>query len=170
MRSASSKWLVVACLWGRVCLDYIDRQAAFSIFPVLQRELGFTNSQVGLVGGLFIWVYSLCMPVAGFLADSTRRDMLIVASVVMWSVTVLGTALCHSPGPFLAWRAATGVTEAMYYPAAVGLLAALHPGPTRSRALGIHQSAQMIGVVGAGWFGGWAGDHIGWRQGFGLLF
>jgi MFS family permease len=169
-QSGWSKWLVVACLWVAFALNYIDRQAAFSIFPVLQKELGFSNSQLGLVGGLFIWLYALCMPVAGYIADRIRRDLLIVAAMVMWSITVLGTALCHSPSPFLAWRAATGITEALYYPAAVGLLAALHPGPTRSRALGIHQSAQMIGVVGGGWFGGWAGDHIGWRQGFGVLF
>ena len=169
-QSGWSKWLVVACLWVAFALNYVDRQAAFSIFPLLQKELGFSNSQLGLVGGLFIWVYSLCMPVAGYLADSTRRDLLIVASMVMWSATVLGTALCHSPGPFLAWRAATGISEALYYPAAVGLLAVTHPGPTRSRALGIHQSAQMVGVVGGGWFGGWAADHLGWRHGFWMLF
>jgi len=170
MKRFSSRWWVVACLWVAFALNYIDRQAAFSIFPVLQKELGFSYSQLGLVGSMFIWVYALCMPLAGYIADLTRRDLLIVASMVLWSVATLGTALSHAPVSFLAWRSVMGVTEALYYPAAVGLLAAAHLGPTRSRALGIHQSAQMMGVVAGGWFGGWAGDHIGWREGFGLLF
>ncbi len=170
MKRFSSRWWVVACLWVAFALNYIDRQAAFSVFPVLQKELGFSYAQLGLVGSMFIWVYALCMPLAGYIADATRRDLLIVASMVLWSVCTLGTALSHTPASFLTWRAAMGVTEALYYPAAVGLLAAAHAGPTRSRALGIHQSAQMMGVVAGGWFGGWAGDHIGWRQGFGFLF
>ena len=170
MMRFSSRWWVVACLWVAFWLNYIDRQAAFSIFPVLQRELGFSYSQLGLVGSMFIWVYALSMPLAGYIADATRRDLLIVLSMVLWSAATLGTALSHAPATFLAWRSVMGVTEGLYYPAAVGLLAAAHSSATRSRALGFHQSAQMMGVVTGGWFGGWAGDHIGWREGFGFLF
>src|SRR5207245_264260 len=82
---------------------YIDRQATFSIFPILRKELGFSSSQLGLTGTVFTWVYALCMPLAGYIADAMRRDRLVIASVALWSAATLGTALSHSPASFLGW-------------------------------------------------------------------
>jgi MFS family permease len=169
MKRLPPQWRVVICLWIAFALNYIDRQAVFSIFPVLRKELGFTSSQLGLIGSMFNWLYALCMPVAGYFADNVRRDRLIVGSLVLWSAATLGTALSHSPVSFLTWRAVMGLTESMYFPAALGIIAVWHPGPTRSRALGIHQAAQLAGIIVGGWFGGWAASHLGWRAGFGSL-
>jgi MFS family permease len=169
MNRISPKWRVVVCLWIAFALNYVDRQAVFSIFPVLRKELGFTSSQLGLVGTLFNWLYALCMPLAGYFADGLRRDRLIVVSLILWSAATLGTAFSRSPIIFLTWRAAMGLTESMYFPAALGIIAIWHPGSTRSRALGIHQAAQLAGIITGGWFGGWAASHIGWRTGFATL-
>ena len=159
----------MACLFAAFALSYIDRQAAFSIFPVLKKELGLSDTQLGLVGSLFGWTYALLMPVAGRIADLVRRDRLVIASLVLWSTATFGTALSHSPTSFLCWRMFMGVTESLYFPAALGIIAVLHPGPTRSRAIGIHQTAQLVGIIFGGWYGGWAAEHIGWRVGFGTL-
>jgi MFS family permease len=162
-------WLTVAFLWFAYLLNYIDRQIVFSIFPVLRADLGFSNTQLGLVGTLFLWVYSLCMPLTGRLADLVRRDRLVILSLVLWSLATLGTGLSGSVSAFLFWRAVMGVTESLYVPAALATIAILHPGATRSKALAIHSTAQFAGIVGGGWYGGWSADHIGWRPGFGLL-
>jgi MFS family permease len=169
MKRISPQWLVVVCLWMAFALNYIDRQAAFSIYPVLRKDLGFTSAQLGLIGTTFTWLYALCMPVAGYFADSLRRDRMIVTSLVLWSVATLCTALSHSPMAFLTCQSAMGITESMYFPAALGVIAVWHPGATRSRALGIHQAAQLAGIIAGGWFGGWAATHIGWRTGFTVL-
>lgn len=157
---------LVALLWIALALNYIDRQMVFSIFPALKRELLFTDVQLGLVGSVFTWVYSLGMPVAGRLADRFRRDRMIVLSLVLWSLATLGCGLANSVTAFLFWRAAMGITEALYFPAAVGVIAAAHTVATRSQALGIHQSAQLFGIIAGGWYGGWMADHWGWRLGF----
>jgi len=162
-------WATVAFLWFAYLLNYLDRQVVFSIFPVLRRDLGFSDTQLGLVGTLFIWVYSLCMPLTGRMADRVRRDRLVIISLVLWSLATLGTALSHSAPLFLFWRAVMGVTESLYVPAALTTIAILHPGTTRSKALAIHSSAQFAGIVAGGWYGGWAADHIGWRTGFTVL-
>lgn len=162
-------WATVACLWLAYLLNYLDRQVVFSIFPVLRADLGFSDTQLGLVGTLFIWVYSLCMPLTGRLADVVRRDRLVISSLVLWSVATLGTGLSTSAPAFLFWRAVMGVTESLYVPAALTTIAVLHPGTTRSKALAIHSTAQFAGIVAGGWYGGWAADHIGWRPGFTLL-
>ncbi|MBS1829044.1 MAG: MFS transporter [Acidobacteria bacterium] len=157
---------LVALLWVALALNYIDRQMVFSIFPALKRELAFTDVQLGLIGSVFAWVYSLGMPVAGRLADRFRRDRMIVLSLVLWSLATLGCGLAGSVTAFLIWRAVMGITESLYFPAAVGTIAAAHSGATRSQALGIHQSAQLIGIIAGGWYGGWMADHWGWRWGF----
>lgn len=163
------RWQAVAFLFAAFALCYVDRQAVFSIYPVLQKELGFSGAQLGLVGSLFVWSYALTMPLAGRLADSFRRDRLLILSLVLWSIGTLGTALSRSVTMFLGWRVMMGLTESLYFPAAMAILATLHPGPTRSRALSIHQCAQLLGIVAGGWYGGWAADQIGWRNGFAAL-
>ena len=163
------RWQAVAFLFAAFMLCYVDRQAAFSIFPVLEKELGFSSAQLGLVGSLFVWSYALTMPLAGRIADIFRRDRLLIISLVLWSISTLGTALSGSVATFLGWRVMMGLTESLYFPAALAILATLHPGPTRSRALSIHQSAQLLGIVAGGWYGGWAADQIGWRNGFAAL-
>jgi MFS transporter, Spinster family, sphingosine-1-phosphate transporter len=167
--SARLAWATVAFLWFAYFLNYLDRQVVFSIFPVLRRDLGFSDTQLGLVGTLFLWVYSLCMPLTGRLADVVRRDRLVLSSLVLWSLATLGTGLSTSAPAFLFWRAVMGVTESLYVPAALATIAVLHPGMTRSKALATHSTAQFAGIIAGGWYGGWAADHIGWRPGFTLL-
>lgn len=158
--------VLVLLLWFALAINYVDRQIPYSIFPALQADLGFTNARLGLIGSVFAWIYTLCMPVAGRLADLYRQDRLIVASLVLFSLATIGCSASGSATAFLAWRASIGVTEALYYPAAVGLIASFHTAAARSKALGIHQSAQFAGLVAGGWYGGWMADHVNWRAGF----
>jgi MFS family permease len=97
------------------------------------------------------------------------RDRLILVSLVSWSVATFGTGLSTSVPGFLSWRAAMGLTEALYMPAAVGLIGMLHMGPTRSRALALHGTAQPLGIVLGSWYGGFMADRYDWRLGFWLL-
>lgn len=157
---------IVVLLWFALAINYLDRQIPYAIFPALQADLGFTGARLGLIGTVFAWIYTLSMPVAGRLADLVSRKRLIVASLVLFSLATIGCSLAGSATVFLVWRAAIAVTEALYYPAAVGLIASFHTAAGRSRALGIHQSAQFAGLVAGGWYGGWMADTFTWRAGF----
>lgn len=157
---------IVVLLWFALAINYVDRQIPYSIFPALKSDLGFTDARLGVIGSLFSWIYTLCMPFAGRLADVYRQDRLIVASLFLFSLATIGCSASGSVGGFLGWRAAIGVTEAMYYPAAVAMIGSFYTNAARSRALGIHQSAQFAGLVVGGWYGGWMADHVSWRAGF----
>jgi MFS family permease len=164
-----SAWAVVGFLWIALLLNYLDRQLIFSIFPVLERDLGFSGAQLGLLGSLFLWSYCACQAPAGRLADIVRRDRLVVASLLLWTTATFGTAMSHSAAGVLFWRSMMGVTESLYMPAALGLIAMVHPAATRSRAFAVHGTAQLMGSVAAGWYGGWSAERLGWRNGFLLL-
>ena len=138
----------------------------FSIFPALQRDLHFSEVQLGLVGSVFTWSYSLSMPVTGALADRLGRTKMVVGSIILWSCATLGTALSSGLAQFLSMRALMGVTEALYVPAAYGLLGAVFPQRLRSRVLAIHATAQFAGIAAGSAYGGWIADHYGWRTGF----
>ncbi|MFM8292576.1 MAG: MFS transporter [Planctomycetia bacterium] len=165
----ASPWRIVAVAWLGMVLNYVDRQVAFSIFPVLRSDLGFSESQLGLVGLVFIWTYSLLNPFAGRLADVWRREHLLAVSMALWSLATLGTAASRSPLEFLVWRGVMGATEAAYAPAAVSLIATAHAGSTRSRAIALYATGQMVGIVAGGWFGGWMATGPGWRVGYVML-
>ena len=157
---------LIGFLWVAFALNYLDRQMVYSMFPALRVDLGIDAARLGLIGSVFLWVYTLSMPLAGRLADKWRPQWMILASLVLWSVATLGSGLSQSEGAFVGWRAAMGVTEALYFPAALALIASYCPAVMRSRALGVHQSAQFVGVMLGGWYGGWSADHVGWRQAF----
>lgn len=164
--SARHGWFVVGLLWFAFFINYADRQAVFSIFPVLRRELHFSDAQLALTGTVFTWVYSVSMPLMGRIADLVRRDRIVILSILLWSLVTLGTGLSGSVMAFVGTRAMMGISEALFMPAALAIIASLHTGGTRSRALSVFATGQFAGIAAGGWYGGWAADHTGWRAGF----
>lgn len=162
-------WRIVALLWLAFLLNYIDRQAVFSIYPSLRHELHFTNLQLGLIGSIFLWVYSLSSVLTGRLVDIFNKSSLIIVCLAIWSVATLATGLSHSIHTFLFWRGVMGLSESLYLPASMALIAIVHSETSRSSALAAHQTAQMAGIILGGWLGGWMADHFGWRSSFALL-
>src|ERR1017187_10739653 len=113
-------WLMAALLSIAYLVNYVDRQVVFSIFPVLERERRFSDAQLRLIGTVFIWVYSLCMPFMGRIADVLRRDRLVLVSLLLWSLATCGTGLCGAVPAFLFWRAMMGVSASLLMPARLG--------------------------------------------------
>ena len=107
-------WLVVAMLWGICFFNYADRQAIFSVFPLLERELGLSPVQLGLVGSSFAWVYGMMGPLAGFVVDRVKRKTAILSGLEIWSVICAATALSRNFPQLLLFRAAEGLGETVY--------------------------------------------------------
>lgn len=168
-QAAVAAWMMTALLAVAFAINYADRQVVFSVFPAIRVDLGFSDAQLGLAASLFTWTYSALMPLTGRLADRLRRERLVIAAILLWSLATLGSGLSNSIPQFLFWRVVMGITEALYVPAAIGLITSAHSNATRSRALAVHGAGQVSGIALGGWFGGWAADNMGWRAGFALL-
>lgn len=167
--SPNYKWYAVAMLWWIAFFNYADRQAVFSVFPLLRREFALDPVQLGLLGSAFAWTYGLCAPFAGAIVDRVRRKSAILGGLHVWSVIAMATALSRNFGALLFLRGAEGLGETFYFPASMSLLSDYHGPATRSRALGFHQTSVYVGTIAGGFFSGWIAQRYGWRWSF-LVF
>jgi MFS family permease len=153
-------------LWFVCFFNYADRQAIMSVFPKFQEEFGFSETQLGLIGSAFMWVYAAGAPIAGFIADRFRRKDLILGGCAFWSFITVTTSWCTQLWQFVTVRALEGVGETFYFPASMSLVSDYHDRRTRSRALSLHQSSVYLGTIGGSWFAAWLAQHYNWRLGF----
>jgi MFS family permease len=160
------KWYAVAMLWWIAFFNYADRQAIFSVFPLLEKELHLSALQLGLLGSSFAWVYGLASPLAGSAVDRIRRKSAILGGLHGWSLICMATALARNLPTLVAFRAAEGLGETFYFPASMSLLSDYHGPETRSRALGFHQTSVYTGTIAGGFFAGLIGQTYGWRWSF----
>jgi MFS family permease len=163
------RWQIVGMLWFICFFNYADRQAIYSVFPLLERDLHLSPLQLGLLGSAFAWVYAVAGPLAGMLVDRISKKTAILAGLEVWSIICAATALSRRFSTLLLFRAAEGLGESIYFPASMSTLAAYHPGDTRSKAFGLHQTSVYAGTVAGGMFAGWIAEHYGWRHSF-VLF
>lgn len=156
-------------LWAIAFFNYADRQAIFSVFPLLQKSMGLTNLQLGLLGSSFAWVYGLGGLFAGPLVDRIRRKTAILGGLYAWSAICAATAAVTGFRGLFVMRALEGLGETFYFPASMSLVSDYHGKDTRSRAIGIHQTSVYAGTIAGGFFAGLIGQVYGWRWSF-LVF
>jgi MFS family permease len=167
--SARLAWMVVALLSPVALLNYLDRQMLASMkFSVMTDlpDIG-TEANWGWMLGLFKFTYAGLSPVGGYVADRISRKLTICISLFAWSLVTWWTGHVDSYRELIYARAAMGVSEAFYIPAALALITDFHPGATRSRAVGLHQLGIYCGVI-LGGFTGYLADFptLGWRWAF----
>jgi len=156
-------------LWTVCWLNYADRQAIFALFPLLRSEFGVDSVRLALLGTSFMWVYALSGPVAGWAGDRLSRRGLILCGLVLWLLVTVATILSRSFWQMVFLRAFSGLAEAVYFPAAMSLIASWHGSETRSRAMSLHQSAVYAGTIGGGVLAAFIGERLGWRSSFFLF-
>jgi MFS transporter, Spinster family, sphingosine-1-phosphate transporter len=166
MRSA---WFIVALLFPVALLNYLDRQMLATMKSSMVGDIPSIANKAdwGLVLGCFKWTYAVLSPFGGYVADRFSRKHVIGFSLLIWSLVTWWTGHVNTFQELMTARALMGISEAFYIPAALALIADYHRGPTRSRAVGVHQAGIYIGQI-LGGFAGYAADSPdhGWRWAF----
>lgn len=160
-------WYVLALLTLAVILSYIDRYVLAVLVQPIKAEMGFSDTQLGLLTGFAFAAFyaALGVPIAR-IADRSRRRLVIVASLVTWSSM---TALCGAASGFLLFaiaRFGVGAGEAGALPASQSLVATYFPNKRRNTAFGLLASGGGIGLLLAFLIGGPLEAVIGWRWTF----
>jgi MFS family permease len=141
------KWIVVALLWIVALLNYLDRQMLATMRPSMQIDIHELQSATnfGYLMGIFLWVYGVMSPISGIIADKVNRKWLIVGSLFVWSAVTYGMGLATTYDQVYWLRALMGISEALYIPAGLSLIADFHTDKTRSLAIGIHMTGLYVG-------------------------
>jgi MFS family permease len=147
--------------------NFIDRQIVGILAIPIKADLGLTDAQLGLMGGLaFALFYTgLGIPIA-MLADRFSRTWIMTAALTVWSAM---TAACGLAGSF--WqlffaRMGVGVGEAGGVAPAYSLISDFFPPHQRSRALSIYSFGIPIGSALGIVFGGVIASLVDWRMAF----
>ena len=161
-------WWTVGLLWPVALLNYLDRQMLATMRLSMQADISALQSaeNFGRLMAVFMWVYALCSPLGGLVADRLSRKWLVVGSLSVWSAVTLLMGYATDFESLYWLRALMGVSEALYIPAGLALLVDFHPGPTRSLAVGVHMSGLYFGQA-LGGVGGWIAQDLSWRSAFG---
>ena len=166
-------WIVVALLSVVAFLNYLDRQ----MLSTMQTAIGADITELqqaqnfGRLMAIFLWVYAIVSPFAGSIADRLSRKWLIVGSLAVWSLVTLLMGHCNTFSQMYWMRGLMGVSEALYIPSSLSLIADYHAGKSRSLAVGLHMTGLYLGQA-VGGFGAIFANALSWRmtfQWFGII-
>lgn len=160
-------WVVVALLGGVALLNYMDRQMLSTMKDAMQVDIIDLQSATnfGRLMAIFLWVYGLMSPISGIIADNLSRKKLIVGSLLVWSSVTYLMGLATTYDQVFWLRALMGVSEALYLPAGLSLIADYHTGGSRSLAVGIHMTGLYLGQA-IGGFGATLAAAYSWNTTF----
>lgn len=160
-------WVVVALLGGVALLNYMDRQMLSTMKDSMQVDITDLQSAAnfGRLMAVFLWIYGLMSPISGIIADNLSRKKLIVGSLLVWSSVTYLMGLATTYDQVFWLRALMGLSEALYLPAGLSLIADYHTGGSRSLAVGIHMTGLYLGQA-IGGFGATLAAAYSWHATF----
>ena len=160
-------WIVVGLLWVVALLNYMDRQMLSTMQEAMKVDIVELNKAeaFGALMAVFLWIYGLLSPVAGMVADRVSRKWLVVGSLFVWSFVTWMMGYADTFHQLYWLRAVMGVSEALYIPSALSLIADWHQGKSRSLAIGIHMTGLYVGQA-VGGFGATIAAMFTWHSTF----
>ena len=160
-------WVVVGLLWVVALLNYMDRQMLSTMQEAMKLDIVELQKaeMFGVLMAVFLWIYGFMSPVAGMIADRVSRKWLIVGSLFVWSAVTYLMGYAANFDQLLILRASMGISEALYIPSALSLIADWHEGKSRSLAIGIHMTGLYTGQA-IGGFGATLAAALSWQQAF----
>ena len=160
-------WLVVALLWVVALLNYMDRQMLSTMQDAMKLDIVELQKAeaFGALMAVFLWIYGIVSPFAGVVADRVSRKKLVVGSLFVWSAVTYLMGYASDFTQIYWLRALMGVSEALYIPSALSLIADWHEGKSRSLAIGIHMTGLYVGQA-VGGFGATIAATFSWHSTF----
>ena len=160
-------WIVVGLLWIVALLNYMDRQMLATMRPSMETDIPelVSGENFGRLMAIFLWIYALMSPISGIIADKLNRKWLIVGSLFVWSAVTYAMGYATTYNQVYWLRALMGVSEALYIPAGLSLIADYHQQKTRSLAIGIHMTGLYVGSA-LGGFGATIAATYSWHTTF----
>ena len=167
IRVRTSAGYALAVLTFINLFNYLDRWVVAAVVESIKRsELHLSDTELGLVGTGFIFVYTLTSPIFGSLGDRRSRPPLIAIGVALWSIATALAGFARGFTSLFSARSAVGIGEAAYGTIAPALLADSFPLEKRGRVFATFFAAIPVGSAAGYVLGGLVDKHFGWRAAF----
>ena len=159
--------IYMSLLWVVALLNYMDRQMLSTMQEAMKVDIVELNKAeaFGALMAIFLWIYGFMSPVAGMIADRFSRKWLVVGSLFVWSAVTYLMGYADNFHELYWLRAVMGISEALYIPSALSLIADWHQGKSRSLAIGIHMTGLYVGQA-IGGFGATVAAIFSWHSTF----
>ncbi|MCK9413292.1 MAG: MFS transporter [Prolixibacteraceae bacterium] len=141
------RWIILSLLFAATTILYIDRSALGILAPELQKSIGWSEEQYGIINSVFMIAYALCFILMGRLIDivGTRKGYLV--SIGIWSLATLGHSLARSWIGFAVARFSLAVGQSGNFPSAIKAVAEWFPKKDRALAVGIFNGGANMGTI-----------------------
>lgn len=159
------KRTIILCLLMLVyVMNFVDRQIIGILSPAIKAELGFSDTQLGLLKGFaFALLYVIAgIPIA-WLADRYNRTRIVAISLVIWSGFTALTGMAGSFASMLLARVGVGIGEAGGSPPSHSIISDLYPKEERATALAVYSLGIPIGIGFSFLLAGALISVLGWR-------
>lgn len=141
------RWIILTFLFIATTILYIDRSALGILAPELQKSIGWSEEQYGIINSVFMIAYAVCFILMGKIIDTigTRKGYLL--SIGIWSLATLGHALSRSWIGFAVARFSLAIGQSGNFPSAIKAVAEWFPKKDRALATGIFNGGANMGTI-----------------------
>jgi predicted MFS family arabinose efflux permease len=167
LRPVKGAWLTLGILCFVYVLNFLDRQLLSILAKPIQDDLGVTDGQLGMIGGLYFALFYclLAIPV-GYLADRTNRVRVLGVACALWSAATMACGLSANYAQLVAARMTVGVGEAGGVPPSYAIISDYFPPGRRGTALSLFNLGPPIGQALGVAFGAAIAAAYSWRAAF----
>jgi len=144
-------------------LNFYDRNVTGALAEPVRKEFHLTDTEIGFLGSIFIWLYALVGVPLGSVADRWSRKKLLAGGIVVWSALTGLTALAATYTMLLVTRLGFAVGEAAVAPTATSWIGDLFPASKRAAPLALFMIGVPLGGALAFFFSGPIAQAFGWR-------
>jgi ACS family hexuronate transporter-like MFS transporter len=159
----SWRWIAIGIFVFSMTLNFLDRQLLSASAPLINRDLGLSNTQYGELISAFSLTYALLAPFVGNLIDRIGLLRGVLGSVLVWSVASAFTGRSHTLGQLVLSRMGLGLGEAGALPAASKVSALYLPASEWGIANAVGSVAVTVGSIAAPLLVAFLAPNYGWR-------
>jgi ACS family hexuronate transporter-like MFS transporter len=160
------RWIICTLLFFATTINYIDRQILSLLKPILDEQLGWTDTQFGMVNSAFQASYGISVFFFGWFIDKFGTKIGYAVSIVAWSLAAIGHSFVGSISGFFTARIALGLGEGGNFPAAIKATAQWFPKKERAFATSLFNSGANVGAIIAPAIVPWIAFTFGWQWAF----
>jgi ACS family hexuronate transporter-like MFS transporter len=160
------RWLICGLLFAATTVNYMDRQVLGILATPLQREIGWSEYQYGLIVTAFQAAYAVGLLGFGRGIDWIGTRAGYALAVGWWGFAEILHGFAGSVFGFGGARFLLGLGEAGNFPAAVKTVAEWFPRKERALAAGLFNCGSNVGAIVTPLVVPWIAIHMGWRWAF----